>query len=301
MIQLALIKVKIFKMTEQLIFNNCELFTKICGFLDKNQIKEMCEEFSGKLCYNHLYPKTELLDWVDIRKLNWSGLAINPAAEDLLEMNLHELDTFGWLSLCKHSKSRRLINIMYNKYPNKICWELLSCNPTAIHILEANQDKICWGWLSRNPAAIHLLRQNFKNICWYQLCINPNPEVMSLLKEYPGNNYWHVLSSNPVAIQLLKTNQDKINWNSLAGNQSPEAMELLKANPDKINWNALAENPEAFKHFDFEANLVSNNRSFWFNLSLNPAGIHLLEQNKEQIYWLNLSENPAIFKHWTKS
>ena len=35
-------------------------------------------------------------------------------------------------------------------------WILLSYNPSAIHLLEQNQDKINWDNLSENPNAIHL-------------------------------------------------------------------------------------------------------------------------------------------------
>ena len=35
---------------------------------------------------------------------------------------------------------------------NKLRWSVLSSNPNAIHLLEANQDKIDWWALSKNPA-----------------------------------------------------------------------------------------------------------------------------------------------------
>ena len=34
----------------------------------------------------------------------------------------------------------------------KLGWQFLSENPSAIHLLEANQDKIYWYFLSRNPS-----------------------------------------------------------------------------------------------------------------------------------------------------
>jgi hypothetical protein len=45
---------------------------------------------------------------------------------------------------------------------NELDWDGLfglSCNPNAIHLLEANPDKINWNILSRNPNAIHLLEK----------------------------------------------------------------------------------------------------------------------------------------------
>ena len=46
------------------------------------------------------------------------------------------------------------------KYIKKLDWSMLSKNPNAIHLLEANQDKIDWYMLSTNPNAIPLLEAN---------------------------------------------------------------------------------------------------------------------------------------------
>ena len=56
---------------------------------------------------------------------------------------------------------------------DKIEWEGLSSNPSAIHFLEANPKKIKWLELSSNPAAIHLLEANQDRIDWPWLYSNP--------------------------------------------------------------------------------------------------------------------------------
>ena len=78
-------------------------------------------------------PIYKLLDWIDIKKINWVNLCqnSNPNAMHLLEQN-----------------------------QDKINWKILSENPNAIHLLEQNQDKINWKILSENPNAMHLLEQN---------------------------------------------------------------------------------------------------------------------------------------------
>ena len=43
---------------------------------------------------------------------------------------------------------------LLESHQDKIDWERLSSNPSAIALLEANQDKIDWDELSRNPAAM---------------------------------------------------------------------------------------------------------------------------------------------------
>ena len=65
----------------------------------------------------------KLRDWIDIDKLDWNNLSLNPNAIHLLEQN-----------------------------PDKINWYHLSLNPNAIHLLEQNQDKIDWEDLSINPS-----------------------------------------------------------------------------------------------------------------------------------------------------
>ncbi len=65
----------------------------------------------------------------------------------------------------------------------KLCWEMLSLNPNAIHLLEANLDIICWYQLSKNSNAIHLLEKYPEYIDWEKLSDNPN--AMSLFETNP--------------------------------------------------------------------------------------------------------------------
>ena len=71
----------------------------------------------------------ELRDWIDINKLSFSYLSLNPNAIELLKKN-HD----------------------------KINWDLLSYNPNAIYLLEQYPENIVWKNLSYNPNAVHLLR-----------------------------------------------------------------------------------------------------------------------------------------------
>jgi hypothetical protein len=71
-----------------------------------------------------------LLDWININKIEWKQLLLNPNAIRLLEQN-----------------------------QNKINWDNLSKNLNAIHLLEQNQRKIDWHNLSQNPN-IFVLKYN---------------------------------------------------------------------------------------------------------------------------------------------
>ena len=74
-------------------------------------------------------------------------------------------------------------------------WDMLSKNPNAIHLLEANPEEIDWGNLSRNPNAIDLLEANPEEINWYMLSENPN--AIHLLEANPEEIDWKILSRNP--------------------------------------------------------------------------------------------------------
>ena len=52
-----------------------------------------------------MFEKYVLLPWIDLAKLDWGGLSLNPNAIHLLE-----------------------------KHPDKIDWHWLSANPNAIHL-----------------------------------------------------------------------------------------------------------------------------------------------------------------------
>ena len=66
-----------------------------------------------------------------------------------------------------------------------IDWRDLSTNPTAIGLIEQNQDKIVWECLSQNKNAMHLIKQHKNRIDWKRLSRNPNIFVYDygLIKE----------------------------------------------------------------------------------------------------------------------
>ena len=130
---------------------------------------------------------------------------------------------------------------------NRYCWEELSENPSAIHLLKKNQDKINWVGLSSNPSegAMRLLEQNLNKIHWDWLSSNTSDRAM----------------------QLLEKNQDKINWNFLSNNPSEGALQLLEKNQDKINWLYLSQNTHIFT-YDYQ-NMKLNFLIFKENLMKN--------------------------------
>ena len=99
---------------------------------------------------------------------------------------------------------------------DKLNWDNLSANPSAIHILKMYPHKINWEFLSLNENAINLLERNLEKINW--------------------NN----LSKNPNAIDMLTENMDKIDWGELSRNKN--ASKLLLDNDKMMDWNMACEN-----------------------------------------------------------
>ena len=147
----------------------------------------------------YINEKYELLDWININRLNNKNLSLNKNAIDLLKKN-----------------------------PNLIEWSKISGNKYALDILIDNKDKINWFLFSFNkhPDAIKLLKKNQDKINWSNLSLNKSKEAIELLKENRENIDWTVLSFNPYAIELLKENLEKINWYNLSLNYN--AIKLLK-------------------------------------------------------------------------
>jgi hypothetical protein len=97
--------------------------------------------------------KYELLDWVDINKLDLNDLKIyNPNGIYLYDDRLLSCNT----------TDKALEHL--TKYPNKIEWELLSSNYNnkAFELLLENPNEIDWCMLSinTNDKAIELLLEN---------------------------------------------------------------------------------------------------------------------------------------------
>ncbi len=207
----------------------------------------------------------------------------------MIQTPVNTLDTLKSIDIMNNQKTNKAtIYVLRDWIPiEKLNWTNLSCNPNAMHLLEANPDKINWTNLSCNPNAMHLLEANPDKINWTNLSCNPN--AIQLLEANPDNIDWRYLSLNPNAIQLLEANPDKIDWWYLS--QNPNAIRLLEANQHKISWIALSLNPAAIHLLEANQHKIS-----WNLLSRNPNAIHLLEANQDNIDWEKLSLNPAIFE-----
>jgi len=184
-------------------------------------------------------------------KINWKILSknLNPNLKYILFEKLYKYNIKH--NILKNSKSHKF-NLDENNYWNYIS---RSPDPQNIEILEKNLNKINISELSRNPhpTAIKLLKKYLKNrnewydmssyenlhklqIDWMELCSNPNPEVIDILKDNRSRISWYDLSRNSsdAAIDFLEENIDKIDWNGLCENHNPRVVELFEKNINKI-------------------------------------------------------------------
>jgi len=241
----------------------------------------------------HSYNIYKLRDWIDINKLDWIGLSLNPNAIDLLERNL---DKVVWSFMCENPNAVSLLE----KNPEKIDWYHLSKNPGAIRLIEKNLDKIDsirGGLISLNENAVHILEKNHRYICWNWLAMNPG--AIRILEHNLYEMYYCIyLSSNPNAIHLL--HKSKLDWYWLSTN--PNAIHIIEKNMDKVDWAGLSANPKAIHLIQKHMDMIS-----WEYLCSNPHSdaMRLLEENQDKIdmgsdpsqNWIRLSSNPYIFTY----
>jgi hypothetical protein len=171
--------------------------------------------------------------------IDWTALSVNVKAIDLLR---RKIDEENKLSKAKYDKLEDI---------EKINWWVLSANPKAIQLLEANRDKINWVQLGKNPKAIKLLEEELQvrpqNIYWYS--ISRNPEAGKLLKYNPDKIVWSIFSENPKAGEFLNENpkdgellKDRIEFeDTLTKKKYNEISDY-----NKLNWYSLAKNPSIF-------------------------------------------------------
>ena len=229
---------------------------------------------------------------------NWTIASANAGLADLLLMPIHRTSLhWGWLSL--------------NSNP-RIVTELLS----------VQLDRVNWNNLSLNPSALSLLTQYPHLINWSHLSRNTSDEIIHwLLHYYPERADWSYISANPTAsaVHYLCAHPERIDWDWLLHNPNPDVVPLLLSHRDAYTqeqWNRLQEHAYAFTHMhihppDYDFHHLSKNPSEeamniltqhvehidWFSLSSNPSegAMDLLAQHIDRVYWDQVSMNPRLF------
>lgn len=195
---------------------------------------------------------------------------------------------FKWIS--SHCNDTEFLR----KNEDNIDYKELSKNLCVNHIydiLERHLDKLDWDELSRNPTAVSFLKKNKDNINWAYACMNKSKEMIEFLFENKEKINWVFLSGNPSAVYKLKDNLNKVDLMLL--NTNTNAIELLEEKPELIDWTSLCDNRSEKAMKLIEKNINHPDISFEL-LSCNPFAINILLMNPEKIDWGMATENENI-------
>lgn len=174
----------------------------------------------------------------------WKVFSRNPAALDLLEENIDEVD---FQQLCFNPNPRAIA--LLQLYPERVDWPSLcrnSCDE-AVDFLIAHKEKLDYRFLTwnTNPRALQLVRTEADPAKWNLtgLCHNTCPLALEMLAQQQHRIDWSVFcraATTASQFVFLEANMDRVSWSALSENPSRRARALLEANPEKIHWwNAL--------------------------------------------------------------
>lgn len=124
-----------------------------------------------------------------------------------------------------------------NSYKENIVPECLAMNPNPklLKYLKRNSAMIVWKPLCSNPVAIDLFIHDYGYnisrlnpvhfINWSQMCLNPHPEAIRLIKERHAKNMEKYNKGKRIEPYYI------LHWQNLSKNTNPDAIAFLKENP----------------------------------------------------------------------
>lgn len=171
-------------------------------------------------------------------------------------------------------------------------WLPTNPNPKLIEYLDANHKMIDWMYLSSNQNAIELLKQNKSFIDWKQICLNPHPDALTLVKSH----HEHYLEQWNKKHRRIPYDM-MLSWDNLS--QNPSAVEFLKDYPINILWRI--QQPPYDPHeddYDYPGNPYFDHlhpdyeiNASYLSQNSSDSAIDMLLQNPKMINWSYLSNN----------
>lgn len=244
-------------------------------------------------------PFISLLDHVDI---NWYYFSLNPnpkVVDVILERYTAKMAAWSpvmWWNLARHhTRFIRATEPVWSNLSSLVISNIahaLSCHTPPSQKAENKEDledawdlflditerfnmppdSYNWFTMCRNALAVGMLREmaetDISKLNFYELCRNPNPEVLDILRHHPDRIDWSVLvmhpsphaavyilanippdhrkflsqSGNPSILDYLQTHLEEVDWGLMSRN--PEALSLLQTHPEFIVPSALLYNTE---------------------------------------------------------
>ncbi len=237
-----------------------------------------------------------------LSKLNWTEIAQNPGAMELIKENINKINITD-LSKNPNQEAVQIVASRLNELDN---WKNISENPSALDILKANVNKIDWENLFKNsnPETLDIVKNN----------LHVFQEDAETAEEQPilWDKMYLYFTKQPYAaeyfIQVNPDNDDHLAYR-LSHNPNPIAIEYIQQHIAEIPepptgnwaWKNLTENPSAFpilSQKNIKQKLLKNQLIDGLASNTNPKCLNivkeLLENNSQRYsndFWNRLSKN----------
>ena len=273
-----------------------------------------------------------------LSKLNWTEIAQNPGAMELIKENIEKINITD-LSKNPNPEAIQIVASKLNELDN---WKNISENPSALNILKSNVDKIDWENLFKNPnpETLDIVKNNIQVFqqdeeeandgiptLWDKMYIYFTKQPYAaeyFIQENPGADdhlaYRLTHNPSPIAIEYIKQHINEIpepplgNWGWKNLTENPSAYPILsqKNIKQKLIKNqlidGLASNPNP-QCLTIIKELLENNsqrysNDFWNRLTRNstPEAFNILLNYTNEIRWNDIvyNTNPEAIKYYEK-
>lgn len=165
-------------------------------------------------------------------------------------------------------------------------------NPKLVSYLKRNPAMVDWKVLSANPVAIDLFVYDYGItdyhpsglIDWQQICLNPHPEAIRLIKERHRMNMEKYKNGKRIDPHFI------LHWQNLSKNTNPDAIAFLKENP--VNLCFYRQEPDYDPHQDDYDYNADDKKNLYGDQPYQPDDM-FQEDSPEEYFWHEMCENPA--------
>jgi ribosomal protein L24E len=165
-------------------------------------------------------------------------------------------------------------------------------NPKLISYLKRNPAMIDWKVLSANPNAIDLFVYDYGIsdyhpsglIDWQQICLNPHPDAIRLIKERHQMNMEKYNNGKRIDPYFI------LHWQNLSKNTNPDAIAFLKENPVNLCFYRQEQDYDPYED-DKDYN-PDEKKDLYGDQPYQPDDMYQ-EESPQEYAWHELCENPA--------
>lgn len=222
-----------------------------------SKLSNKCWDILGS---KHSYP--DLFSLIEnnislVPSCTWRTIASNPQPRsiNLVEKNLHKLNTRGWINLIQNERAITIIENNFFIIENNYYWEYLCSHKQGIDLIIKN-DKInylndnCWKSILQSCHHHQIILENLEilyikpKIMWEYICLNSHPEIVSFISKNLSlinklnncNTCWENICLNSGAVDIIKDNFDFLYQKGLLVfiSQNQHASDILEEHLDEV-------------------------------------------------------------------